>query len=191
MAHIEINADDLSAISNDISEIKTKMDNLKSIINTKFEDAKEQNFYSEGFKKINDYLESHATKMDIFKTKLESYQNDIMNIEKTYSDKFSSIAIPNFQSDSSSLVVVTVSNNIPQTNNSSNTQTNTSVSTESQSTENKSEGNDFSTLNTLGALAGVAGIIGGGSLAAAGIMKSKENKEDEDEEENEEKVKEE
>ena len=106
MAHIEIDTNDLTLLSNDINEMNAKIDNLKSIINTKYDKVKELNFYLNGFKNISNYLESQVTKMNGVKAKLEKYQNNIINIEKSYSEKFNDIAVPSFQSNSDNLVAV-------------------------------------------------------------------------------------
>ena len=115
MAHIEIDTEDLSLLSNDINEMNVKIDNLKSTINTKFENIKDNNFYLEGFKKINTYLEKQVEKMNTFKFNLSNYQNDINNLENVFSEKFNSITIPNLQSNGSSLVVVMPTVNVTPT----------------------------------------------------------------------------
>lgn len=109
MAHIEIDTDDLSLLANDINEMNVKIDNLKSTINTKYDKVKNMNFYTEGFNNISKYLESQVSKINGIKSKLKKYQDEIVSIEKTYSEKFNDVVVPNLQSSSASLVVMSPS----------------------------------------------------------------------------------
>ena len=102
MAHIEVDTDDLTLFSNDIKEMSKKIENLDNLLSSKFNKAKEYDMYSEGFRKMRNYLDAQKTRMEGIRTKIEQYQNDITNMEKTFSSRFSSIVVPNFSTDTSS-----------------------------------------------------------------------------------------
>lgn len=186
MSHIEINTDDLTLLSNDINAIKTKITSLKETINSKFGAVKDLNFYEAGFNNINSYLEQELTTLTEVKTKIEKYQNDVMGVENSFSEKFNNINVPNITSNASSLAVVSpaafAQSTTPPTNNSFFQSTDTTGSEkkeEKQASSNNAESSSGGS-NVLGVLAGAAGIIGAAGLGTAAYMKSKE-KEDEEE----------
>ena len=186
MSHIEINTDDLTLLSNDINAIKTKITSLKETINSKFGAVKDLNFYEAGFNNINSYLEQELTTLTEVKTKIEKYQNDVMGVENSFSEKFNNINVPNITGNASSLAVVSpaafAQSTTPPTNNSFFQSTDTTGSEkkeEKQVSSNNAESSSGGS-NVLGVLAGAAGIIGAAGLGTAAYMKSKE-KEDEEE----------
>ena len=105
MAHIELDTEDLTLLSNDINDISNKLIDLKTVIDTKFENAKKMEVYDNGFNNIKKYLEKEIEKLNGMKLKIESQQSDVMNIEKTYGERFSNLVIPSLQSGDSSLAV--------------------------------------------------------------------------------------
>ena len=101
MAHIEVDTDDLTLFSNDIKEMSQRIDNLDTMLSSKFIKAKEYDMYSEGFRKMRNYLDSQKARMEGIRSRIEQYQNDMINMEKTFSSRFSSIVVPNFSTDTS------------------------------------------------------------------------------------------
>ena len=182
MSHIELDINDLTNLSDKIKDIKVKLNNLETTIDSKFGRAKKYELYINGFKKIRKYLEEQVVKMDEMKIKLEKYQNEIMNIEKSSSDRFNDIAIPIFQSTASSLSVASPSNpNLGSTIQGNNQENNNDTVTYRSTNEEKSNGGG---LGPWGSLAAAAGIVGAGGFGTAAFIRSKakeqekENKEE-------------
>ena len=184
MSHIELDINDLTNLSDKIKGIKVKLNNLETTIDSKFGRAKKYELYINGFKKIRKYLEDQVVKMDEMKIKLERYQNEIINIEKTYSDRFNGIVIPNFQSTASNLSVTSspsynlgavsqITEQILEENN------NDTVTYQSTSEEKTNSGG----LGEWGSLAAAAGIVGAGGLGTAAFIRSKTKEQDDDKKE--------
>lgn len=202
MAHIEVETDDLTLFSKKAQEMNVKLDNMKNILDTKFSRAKENDLYIDGFNKIRNYLEAESDKVKGLEKRVDKYQSNVINIEKTYSSIFNDIAVPGLQTllygattqeqtpvavpDTSPVIpVVNPTNEIEEKPNVSPvvqevpiTSNNTVDPPNTNLTSNSSGG-----FNSWGALAGLTGAIGAASIGTATALYSKNKNRDEEEEE--------
>jgi hypothetical protein len=166
------------------------------LINSKFENAKELQAYDNGFNTINSFLEKELSTLSDVKAKIEKYQNEVLEIENKYGEKFNNITIPNIVSNSSNLVVASPSSFVPNTSNTnffSNSSFEEEKEEKTEKVEEKKEEKESQPLtgeriessngsNSLGILAGAVGVLGAGGLAASAYMKSREDEEETEEE---------
>lgn len=184
MSHIELDVNDLTNLSDKIKEIKIKISNLETIIDSKFGRAKKHELYVNGFKKVKNYLEDQATRMSEMKRRLEKYQSGIISVEKAYTDRFNDIAIPSFQSTASSLNVTRGQSTLINNNLLENQvmQSSENVVTYQSSSSEESSGGG---LSNWGSLAAAAGVVGAGGFGTAAYIRSK-TKDEEEKKENKE-----
>ena len=170
MGRIEVDTDDLTLFSDNIKGMIDKIDNLDETINQKFNNAKEFDLYTEGFKKVKLYLSKRKERMEVLKSKIDKYQSDLLSLEKKCMLDFENIVIPN--------VSTTIAERQPAVQPSV-------VSSEvvpSIATASGLSSNNSSDVSPWLALAGLAGVAGVGGLAAATMINSRGKKEDKKEE---------
>ena len=103
MTHIDINVDDLDLLLTNSDKIKTKLMNLKTIINSEFIKPKEIQLYLEGFNNINSYIEREMDAIDSLKSSVEDYQKTLRETEEKFKNRFGDINVPNIAYNGGSL----------------------------------------------------------------------------------------